>query len=68
MPKVLDKDSKTVIVKFTITEYNKFVNNWLSIKSKSRIYKKEDQNELFFDEAVKSKNIKSKLALLASKL
>ncbi len=57
MWKVLDKINDIYFVRLTFTEYTKVKETWIF-----------DDDEENFDEAIKSKKVKSKLSLLASKL
>ncbi len=57
MAKVIDKVSDLIFVRLTLTEYEK-INKTLSF----------DNDEDNFDDAVKTKEVKNRLSLLASKL
>lgn len=57
MAKVLDKVNDLVFVRLSINEYNKLNKEWMF-----------DNDEDNFDSAVKSKEVKTKLSVLASKL
>ena len=57
MAKVLDKVNDLVFVRLSMNEYNKLNEEWMF-----------DNDEEDFDNAVKSKEVKTKLSVLASKL
>lgn len=57
MAKVLDRVNDLIFVRLNLTEYNQLRETWIF-----------DNDEENFNEAVKSKEVKSKLSLLASKL
>lgn len=52
MAKILDKDNKTILIKFTISEYQKIASSWI-IKDLENY----DDYEFVFDKPIKASDL-----------